>query len=959
MANHFLNLRKRNNAVLQSEVAQHAPGDIQSASDLVISGAYTVVSDIVAKNVRIKSDAVIYVNNIQAFVIWAKTIVVESGAQINLDGKGWWGGRQGNLPADMRTKADEQFSQWLSLLISTDAEGWASLDRRPPLGYVPGYWLAAMNNNGGTNHRWARRGGDAPASNKPGVQRTIAGLANATAPEATNWGAGANGTNGAGGGGGGDGTSGWGGGSGAGSGGGSASNGSYMSPRGGNGSQADPVINLALLKNWDLSNIPIFGGGGGYGHSTTVGGNGGGSIQFYATDSIEIQSGATLSCKGTNGTANGDFHRAGGGGGGSIILVAPSLTNNGTLSVAKGLGAAGSYPGGDGGDGLILINTDISSGQLETLAPSDCFFDEVSKTFFQNEGVSGTSLVYGEDSDGKYITPDGVAFVNTGIKPNNTTHIEIEYKHTDNLGTTYKKNLCGVAQTANDRFMLSFNDLQIQDGQGNIISNLENVLSYEFGRNSWHTVESPVNVKNRVQFSIQGVYLNGNKVNEFALENPQTFSNPNDLYLFVYGNPAVVMSSEVFQGKIYRVRIWQNGVLVRNMRPTFAGETYILNNSFFQNINLKKKYMDRLSPNIFNIINTAFVPYIAEGRASLINPSSIYNSTGLNMRDTQAGSSTSAVRIEEFNSTGMPVEIRWRAYDVQRNGAGPTNAWIVIGYENGTVETVQYMAYAVNNQGPSSAQQFNLKIWSKRISYIMFRSQFDDNFWIGNLEIYETRLEDKIFKVDLIKRYNPQMNIETRGALFPGTLYYKDVGVVLNETDFIDVSFNFVNLTKRHYVYVIGDENVAPYARGCFYSITENNTSRMVITNGGRGLGQSGRWLYNLNTPNKVRIRDLGGAILVNSGATYNGKSGYPNWRGRGAGNKAANLFHIGTNQALTHMFSGILYSFTVADSNSGNKEKLKLDIKPVWDGPVLKLYDFISERFLIPIGTGQLQPGT
>lgn len=748
--------------ITEEIIRQRAPVNLAIQNDLIIDGNYTYTNPIYAKNLTIKSTCVFSTTQLIPVVIWAETITIETGAQINLDGLGWFGGRAGDISDLFRQQADIQFSQWLSWIQSADYQGWVTNDFRPALGYVPGSWQAAFTNSSGSYGMYDRRGGDAPALNKPGVNKTMAGLAGANSTLASGWGAGASGVLGAGGGGGSDGASGFGGGSGAGGGGGSASNGSYQSPSGGHGAQADPIVNLELFKNWQIGDIPLFGGGGGFGYSTTIGGNGGGSIQLYAALSISIAAGAVISCKGTNGTANGTYHRAGGGGGGSILIATPYVKFvKENLDVSGGLGASGNYAGGNGGNGLILLNTN-----------------------------------------------------------------------------------------------------------------------------------SEINL------------------------------------------------SEMKLSKVYKNRL------------------------------ISKKR---------NIINTAYVPHISSGRAEISNATGIYNSTGAIIHDPQTGNSTSTIRIGGFD-TNVPVsEIKFNAYDMDRSSYHPTYAYLRIRFINGTERTVNFMNFAQATQGQSSAKTFVYQyMWVQPVEWIEFQVQFNNRFFISDLEVSSPVVENKILPLTLLKRSSETtLNIEKSGAKFPGTLCFLFPNLVIEKTDVIFSETRFHDYTKRHYLYgaekeLSGDKRVG---RGVFVSVSETNINSAVVLKTGddpsyirANYNGAGRWVWDVNFDgfNRFwRIIDHAGAYYLDYDHDVNGKI-YPH----GITSEvldSAQGFAIGSNNidnnagTLNQNFKGILKRLTVGSLIDGKlyeKQNLKLDVRPVWDGEVLKLYDFVSETFLTPTGTGELTPG-
>lgn len=217
----------------------------------------------------------------------------------------------------------------------------------------------------------SRAGGGAPSSNKPSAYRTMLGLASAVGGSYQDpYGPGYDGTNGGGGGGGSDGGPLSGGGSGAGGGGGGAGHGSYLMPKGGNGSQADIDVNLQLFKNNQLEEIPLFGASGASGwqddYPTSMDtSNGGGNIQIY---SDKITNNGVIKANGetiylTTPNENGG---CGGAGGGCIMIRCTHYTDTGIIEARGSKGHVYEtattvknpvfYYGGDGGDGLVLVD---------------------------------------------------------------------------------------------------------------------------------------------------------------------------------------------------------------------------------------------------------------------------------------------------------------------------------------------------------------------------------------------------------------------------------------------------------------------------------------------------------------------------------------------------------------------------------------------------------------------------
>jgi hypothetical protein len=100
------------------------------------------------------------------------------------------------------------------------------------------------------------------------------------------------------------------------------------------------------------------GGSGGASGSTNPssstgaasGGGGGGALELGAHTTITIASGAVVAANGGNGAAS-PYGGPGGGSGGGIFLHAPTVTNDGTVSVQGGSAGTASQGGGGGGGG--------------------------------------------------------------------------------------------------------------------------------------------------------------------------------------------------------------------------------------------------------------------------------------------------------------------------------------------------------------------------------------------------------------------------------------------------------------------------------------------------------------------------------------------------------------------------------------------------------------------------------
>ena len=120
---------------------------------------------------------------------------------------------------------------------------------------------------------------------------------------------------------------------------------------------------IRTLTSYGDDLLGIYGGGGGgagTGGTTTPGdGGAGGGFVIIIADSIDFQTGATITADGVNGSNNANDGGGGGGGGGFVLLAARTITNNGTITVTGGTGGTGisGYNGGAGGAGHSIVIT--------------------------------------------------------------------------------------------------------------------------------------------------------------------------------------------------------------------------------------------------------------------------------------------------------------------------------------------------------------------------------------------------------------------------------------------------------------------------------------------------------------------------------------------------------------------------------------------------------------------------
>jgi len=131
-----------------------------------------------------------------------------------------------------------------------------------------------------------------------------------------------------------------------------------------------------------VSLIPLFGGSGGAGGGQFLlsgvqlvngepGAGGGGAIVIASTTKITVNSTGVITARGgdhwSNGVTSSNIGFGGAGSGGAIRLVAPQITNQGTVVAAGGRWQTQSFPAG--GDGRIRAEA-ITFGNFATTQPA-------------------------------------------------------------------------------------------------------------------------------------------------------------------------------------------------------------------------------------------------------------------------------------------------------------------------------------------------------------------------------------------------------------------------------------------------------------------------------------------------------------------------------------------------------------------------------------------------------------
>ncbi|MBO5179930.1 MAG: hypothetical protein J6B87_06255 [Clostridia bacterium] len=323
------------------------------------------------------------------------------------------------------------------------------------------------------------------------------------------------------------------------------------------------------------------------------------------------------------------------------ILGEDELLESGTTSNgARGfVDYGGSYVTGHSGNGACRItierlgNTDdnvkIGSNTEKTLWIGDNLID---KAFLGNEPIFPAI----EFVD--YIEACGHQYIDTGIVPTLDTSFEISV---DIKAQTVQTDTCllGSRTGSEDQFVL-------WDGYNtNPVSHRTVPAIGTLSSNYYYAPSSTKNI-----FKYDGNYFICNNENIFTLKNTAGQNNKN-IFLFALNNNGTA-DSRMYQGKMYYLKIWQAGQLVRDFKPAKTkdgvyGLYDMIKHEFLPCTNRGNFYTENLLANITMVAGDIY----ASGQTT---PGADY-------------SSTSRVRCKEY------IEIEPSAHYVFRRNNGWTS----------------------------------------------------------------------------------------------------------------------------------------------------------------------------------------------------------------------------------------------------------------------------------------------
>jgi hypothetical protein len=154
---------------------------------------------------------------------------------------------------------------------------------------------------------------------------------------------------------------------------------------GGNGS-----TNSVLGGRGGYENVtqPTFPGAGGGGESPfSIGGSGGGNVQFTVNGTLQLN--GVISANGGNGSGIG----GGGGSGGSIDLTVGTISGTGSISANGGAGANSIGGGGGGGSVRINFNVNTFSGPITAFGGSGANYGGAGTIFWHTNTTGQASLI--------------------------------------------------------------------------------------------------------------------------------------------------------------------------------------------------------------------------------------------------------------------------------------------------------------------------------------------------------------------------------------------------------------------------------------------------------------------------------------------------------------------------------------------------------------------------------------
>ena len=196
-----------------------------------------------------------------------------------------------------------------------------------------------------------------------------------------------------------------------------------------------------------------------------------------------------------------------------------------------------------------------------------CLYDIVGGDFYYNvPNVGSGNFTAGEVvreiqvsyRNADYIEANRTAYIDTKYVPNADTDLEMDFAFTASL--TAKTYVFGTYGTDGGRFMMSYGPRDCFLGYGNTYDNAVKGLPYNTERHVVKYVHSPA----------QGFYFDTTFVdNNYTAKDLATWSGTSaNLYLGQVNRNGDTLTDAYFSPiRIYSCKIWENGVMVRDMVP--------------------------------------------------------------------------------------------------------------------------------------------------------------------------------------------------------------------------------------------------------------------------------------------------------------------------------------------------------------------------------------------------------
>lgn len=184
-------------------------------------------------------------------------------------------------------------------------------------------------------------------------------------------------------------------------------------------------------------------------------------------------------------------------------------------------------------------------------------YDKVEKKSYYNSGT-GTFNYKKKDSQNmqltkvSYIESTGTQYIDTGVKPSNSTKVDIKFMYNSLNGFVYGSRTSSSGSDAHE-FIINASGLVFPqfDGQHNEISSSYNKIGEEYILSN----------------SQSGAYINGNLIKSY---NTATFSSKHSMFLFGLNQNGTVEYRK-FIGRLYYCKIYNGDTLVRDFVPVIDG----------------------------------------------------------------------------------------------------------------------------------------------------------------------------------------------------------------------------------------------------------------------------------------------------------------------------------------------------------------------------------------------------